>query len=75
MADIDLSLVPAKVTITNSTGKKIKVNCSGFCQSVPVENNQAVIFKAESSSELIGFLSQEAEGLAVEYEYWTAPQP
>ena len=74
MADIDLSLIPAKVTITNSTGKTIKVNCSGFCQSVPVLDGQAVIFKAESSSELIGFLSQETDGIDVTYEYWTAPQ-
>lgn len=73
MADIDLSIVPAKVTITNSTGKKIKVSCSGFSQSVPVEDQQSIAFKAETSSELIGFLSQQTDGVEVQYEFWTAP--
>lgn len=71
---IDLSIVPAKVTITNTTGKRIKVSCSGYSQSVPVEHEQAVCFKADTTSELIGFLSQAAPGIDVQYEFWVAPQ-
>lgn len=70
---IDLSIVPAKVTITNTTGKRIKVSCSGYSQSVPVEHNQAVCFKANTTSELIGFLSQQAPGIDVQYEFWVEP--
>lgn len=65
MAVLDLSKVPGEVTITNGSAKKISVNCSGYSQSVPVEAGDSVIFRVDTTSELIGLLSQETDEVTV----------
>lgn len=62
---IDLSKVPGEVTITNSGTKRTKINCSGYSQSIPVEAGDSVIFRVDTTSELIGLLSQETDAVSV----------
>lgn len=62
---LDLSQVPGNVEITNNGEKAVKINVSGYNQSMPIEPGQTIIFKAQTSSELVGFLSQETDFISV----------
>lgn len=68
---LDLSALPAVVTIVNS-GKRAMVSISGINQKLPIENGQTVKLRAETSSELIGYLSQETDTLTVTFAKVTA---
>lgn len=65
---LDLSKIPAVVTIKNTTGRRIMVSISGINQKLPLEDKQTVKLLAESSSELVGYLSQERDGVEVTFE-------
>lgn len=62
---IDLSNVPGVVTITNNGTKDAKVNISGYNQSFTLPAGESVKLKAQTSSELVGFLSQETDDVVV----------
>lgn len=59
---IDLSNVPGVVTIENVGSNDVKLNISGYNQSFTLPAGETVKLKAETSSELVGFLSQAIEG-------------
>lgn len=63
---IDLSKVPGKVTIMNVGTKSRVVNISGYNQQHIIAPGDGVALRAESSSELIGYLSQADDTLTVE---------
>lgn len=65
MATIDLSKVPGVVTIKNNGSKDVKINISGYNQSFTLPAGDSVKLKANTSSELVGFLSQETESIDV----------
>ena len=44
------------------------VSISGINQKLPLEDKQTVKLLAESSSELVGYLSQERDGVEVTFE-------
>lgn len=56
---IDLSTLPAKVTITNNDTKPRRVVISGTNQSFVLEPTESVDLRADLSTELIGYLSQD----------------
>lgn len=62
---IDLSNVPGVVTIENTGAKDVKINISGYNQSFTLPASESVKIKANTSSELVGFLSQETDELKV----------
>lgn len=62
---IDLSNVPGVVTIQNSGSKDAKLNISGYNQSFTLPAGETVKLKAETSSELVGFLSQATDEIIV----------
>lgn len=62
---VDLSNVPGVVTITNNGEKDVKLNISGYNQSFTLAAGTAVKLMAQTSSELIGYLSQETEDVVV----------
>lgn len=62
---IDLSNVPGVVTIKNNGTKDAKLNISGYNQSFTLPAGQEVKLKAQTSSELVGFLSQETDDVQV----------
>lgn len=62
---IDLSNVPGKVTITNNGTKDAKLNISGYNQSFTLAAGASVTLLAQTSSELIGYLSQETDDIEV----------
>lgn len=63
---LDLSGIPAIVTIKN-TGDRRMVSISGISQRLPIEKGQTIKLLAETSSELIGYLSQETDTLDVSF--------
>lgn len=63
---IDLSKVPGKVIIMNTGNKTRTVNISGYNQHYEVLAGDGIALRAESSSELIGYLSQADDTLTVE---------
>ena len=63
MANLDLSALPAKVTITNNDTKPRRVAISGTNQAFIVEPGNSVSVRAELSTELIGYLSQDDSGV------------
>ena len=65
MATIDLSKVPGVVVIKNNGDKDVKINISGYNQSFTLPAGDEVKLKANTSSELVGFLSQETEYIDV----------
>ena len=69
---LDLSIVPAVVTFKNAAkedgGYRRIISISGQNQQLPIEAGQTIKLKAESSSELIGYLSQEDETLDVSFD-------
>ena len=69
---LDISAVPGVVTISNNGTKRAKISLSGYNQSLPLEAGQKVKIKVKTSSELIGFLSQETEDITVEFATNTA---
>ena len=62
---IDLSNVPGAVTIENSGEKDVKINISGYNQSFTLPAGETVKLKAETSSELVGYLSQATSDVVV----------
>lgn len=60
---IDLSNVPGVVTIQNLSANDVKLNISGYNQSFTLPAGETVKLKAETSSELVGFLSQAVDGV------------
>ena len=62
---IDLSNVPGVVTIENTGAKDVKINISGYNQSFTLPAGESVKIKANTSSELVGFLYQETDELKV----------
>lgn len=62
---IDLSNVPGVVTIANNGKKDVKLNISGYNQSFTLPVGESVKLKANTSSELVGFLSQETDDVVV----------
>ena len=64
MANLDLSALPAKVTLTNNDTKPRKVTISGTNQAFIIEPGNSVSVRAELSTELIGYLSQDDDGAA-----------
>ena len=62
MAALDLSALPAKVTITNNDTKARRVAISGTNQAFIIEPGNSVSVRAELSTELIGYLSQDDDG-------------
>ncbi len=69
--ELDLSTIPAVVTFKNADkehgGHRRILSISGINQQLPIEPGQTIKLRAESSSELIGYLSQEDETLAVTF--------
>lgn len=63
---IDLSKVPGKVVIMNTGNKTRTVNISGYNQNREVLAGDGIALRAETSSELIGYLSQADDTLTVE---------
>lgn len=63
---LDLSNVPGIVTITNNGTKTVNISISGMNQQFPLAPDTEVKLKAETSSELLGYLSQETEDIVVE---------
>lgn len=66
MATLDLSQVPGVVSITNNGTKPVNINISGMNQQFPIDPGMTVKLLAETSSELLGYLSQETDTLVVE---------
>lgn len=63
----NLETLPINVTITN-TGITRSVNISGVNQHLNLKHGDTVILRANTVSELIGYLSQANEELIVEAE-------
>lgn len=64
-SELDLSNVPGVVEIKNNGKKRRMLNISGMNQSFPIEPNQTIKIMANTSSELLGYLSQEDEDIEV----------
>lgn len=67
-ANLDLSKVPAVVEFHNKGTKRRLISISGINQSMPIEAGQKIKLRAETSSELIGYLSQEDETMDVVFD-------
>lgn len=62
---MDLSKIPGKVIIMNSGTVGRAVNISGYNQHYVLPAGEGVALRAETSSELIGYLSQADDTLTV----------
>lgn len=62
---IDISNVPGVVTIENTGDKDVKINISGYNQSFTLPTGETVKIKAQTSSELVGYLSQATDSVVV----------
>ncbi|MCM1323031.1 MAG: hypothetical protein NC218_02495 [Acetobacter sp.] len=65
--ELDLSTIPAIVTFVNNGKVRKTISISGQNQSLPIEAGQTIKLLADSTSELIGYLSQENEELEVTF--------
>lgn len=65
MAELDLSQVPGVIEVTNNGKKAVNVGISGINQQFPLAPGVTVKLKVESTSELLGYLSQETDALVV----------
>lgn len=71
----DFSEVPAIVTVTNNTDRKVKFGTmNAFTQSVEIPANSSIKLKAETSAELVYFYAQASEAISVEHEAVTAEE-
>lgn len=62
---IDISNVPGVVTIVNNGTKDAKIGISGDNQSFLLPAGKTVKLMAQSSSELVGYLSQQTDEIVV----------
>ena len=65
---IDLSKVPCMVTVKNSSNRDRKLSIPGYNSFVIIKPGDLFRYEAKTSQEVIGFLSQEAEGLEIAWE-------
>lgn len=54
---------PAKVELENKSDKTIKVSISGVNQSFGIAAGDKVQLTAQTSSEIIGYISQDVDGV------------
>ncbi len=54
---------PAKVELENKSDKTIKVSISGVNQSFGIAPGDKVQLTAQTSSEIIGYISQDVDGV------------
>lgn len=64
---IDFSTVPAIVTITNETDRKISVQFYKSNQQIELAPADILKIRVESSEALFNYVAKQSQGLTVEY--------